>query len=271
MRRPLALPLLFAGVLLSLAACTPAAAPDRTEDGRRLVWSDEFAGSGPPDTTRWAYDTGGHGWGNRELQFYTAGRPANARRADGHLIIEAHREARGDNDYTSARLVTRGRRSWTYGRFEVRARVPSGRGTWPAIWMLGENIDRVGWPRCGEIDIMEHVGYNPDSVFATTHTEAFNHVNGRARSGGLRDTTLETDFHVYAIDWRPDRIDFYYDDRHYHEFRRPAGAGPAEWPFDQPQYLLLNLAVGGAWGGRRGVDSTGWPRRFAVDYVRVYQ
>ncbi len=262
--------LLLLALFINLASCAPPPSV-RTEDGRKLVWSDEFDGDGLPDSSKWTYDTGGHGWGNRELQFYTENRRQNARRENGILIIEAHREDWENRAYTSARLITKGKQSWTKGRFDIRARVPSGRGTWPAVWMLGENIGRVGWPLCGEIDIMEHVGYSPDSLFGTIHTEAFNHVNGKARSGILRDTTLESDFHVYGIDWRDDRIDFYFDGRQYHTFKKVPGAGPEEWPFDLPQYLLLNLAVGGNWGGRRGVDEAIWPRRMEVDYVRIYQ
>lgn len=256
-------------LLLSLtAACQRQ--PQTLQDGRRLVWSDEFDTDGKPDPQRWGYDLGGHGWGNNELQYYTD-TPANARVEDGHLIIEAHRQATGNRAYSSARLVTRNLAEWNRGRIEVRAKLPSGRGTWPAIWMLGNNIDAVGWPACGEIDIMEHVGYEPDSIYGTIHSAAFNHVEGTQRSGAVACTDAEQEFHVYAIDWTAERIDFLLDGRIYHTFRKPPDAGRAEWPFDQPHYLLLNLAAGGNWGGKHGVDTTIWPQRMLVDYVRVYQ
>ena len=258
----------YLSLLAVLAACAAPATP--TPDAPPVVWSDEFDGSGPPDSTKWNYDLGGHGWGNNELQHYTD-RARNVRRENGYLVIEAHREPYADNAYTSARLVTRDRATWNRGRLEVRAQLPSGRGTWPAIWMLGENIGKVGWPHCGEIDIMEHVGYNPDSVFATVHTTAFNHVQGTQVGSATTRPDLESAFHVYALDWRADSLYFSIDDEVYFTFGKTANATNAEWPFDTPHYLLLNLAVGGNWGGREGVDTTIWPQRLLVDWVRVYE
>ena len=260
---------LSAVVLLLCGGCGLLRGPQT--DARLLVWADEFDGHEPPNEAKWTYDLGGKGWGNNELQHYTS-RLENVRLVNGKLLIEARREAYQGNAYTSARLVTRGRASWGPGhRIEVRAKLPRGRGTWPAIWMLGDNIGEVGWPTCGEIDIMEHVGYAPDSLFGTVHTKAFNHMLGTQDGGATRVPGMEGSYHVYAVDWSRDRIHFLVDGRVYHTFTRRPDATVAEWPFDQPHHLLLNLAVGGNWGGRYGVDETIWPQRLLVDWVRVYR
>jgi beta-glucanase (GH16 family) len=238
--------------------------------GYRLVWSDEFNRDGAPDPSHWAYDVGGHGWGNNELQFYTADRRENARVEDGHLVIEARREAWEGLDYTSARLVTKGRGDWTYGRIEVRAQLPSGRGSWPAIWTLGSTTP-LRWPDDGEIDIMEHVGFDQGAVHASIHTRRYNHVDATQRTAATAVPDASTSFHVYVTEWTPDRIDTSIDGRVYFSFAREPNGGRAAWPFDAPQYLLLNVAVGGNWGGQRGVDDTTLPYRFLIDYVRVYQ
>jgi beta-glucanase (GH16 family) len=238
--------------------------------GYRLVWSDEFNREGAPDPSHWAYDVGGHGWGNNELQFYTADRRENARVEDGHLVIEARRETWEGLDYTSARLVTKGRGDWTYGRIEVRAQLPSGRGSWPAIWTLGSTTP-LRWPDDGEIDVMEHVGFDQGAVHASIHTRRYNHVDATQRTATTAVPDASTSFHVYMTEWTPDRIDTSIDGRVYFSFAREPNGGRAAWPFDAPQYLLLNVAVGGNWGGQRGVDDTTLPYRFLVDYVRVYQ
>ncbi len=243
----------------------------------KLVWSDEFEYAGLPDSSRWSYDVGGHGWGNEEEQFYTQARTQNARVEDGFLTIEARREYKEGRPYTSARLVTKGKGDWTYGRFEVRARLPSGRGTWPAIWMLASQ-DVYGqsyWPDNGEIDIMEHVGHDPDVVHATVHTRAYHHSIGTQRSAQLRVPGARDNFHVYSIEWTPEEIRGYVDTTHYYTFKNErlvnAQADFRQWPFDQPFHLVLNLAVGGMWGGAQGVDHAIWPQMMEVDYVRVYQ
>lgn len=240
-----------------------------------LVWSDEFETAGLPDSTRWSYDAGDGcpglcGWGNNELQYYTVQRMENARVEDGRLIIEARREPFRGRNYTSARLVTKGKGDWRYGRMEVRAKLPSGRGTWPAIWMLPTAGAYGGWPASGEIDIMEHVGFVPDSIYGTVHTEAYNHVRGTHRSGAIAVADCESEFHLYAIEWSEEKIDFLIDDWRYFTFRREGSSFEA-WPFDRRFHLLLNIAVGGNWGGQEGVDETIWPQRMEIDYVRVYQ
>ena len=241
----------------------------------RLVWSDEFDYTGLPDPKKWDYDVGGQGWGNKELQFYTARRKENARVEHGHLIIEARKEAWQGNEYTSARLVSRGKGDWTYGRFEVSAKLPSGRGTWPAIWMLSTGWTYGGWPDSGEIDIMEHVGFDPDIIHASVHTRAYHHTINTQKTAQLKVPTARSGFNVYAVEWTPEEIRGYVNDQHYFTFRNErltnASADYRQWPFDKPFHLLLNLAVGGTWGGQRGLDPSIWPKRMEIDYVRVYE
>ncbi|MBL7808816.1 MAG: glycoside hydrolase family 16 protein [Saprospiraceae bacterium] len=242
---------------------------------RKLVWADEFNYPGLPDSTRWGYDSGDGcpgncGWGNNEMEFYTVSRSENARVENGHLIIEARKENMGNKKYTSARMVTKNKGDWRYGRMEVRAKLPKGVGIWPAIWMLPTDWEYGGWPRSGEIDIMEFVGYEPDTLYGTIHTESFNHAKGTQKSAALYSGDLSSAFHVYALEWHPDRLDFYLDNRKYHTFRNN-GKGIDAWPFDQKFHLILNIAVGGNWGGKKGVDDAIFPQQMLVDYVRVYQ
>lgn len=240
----------------------------------RLVWSDEFNVPGLPDSTKWGYDYGNGcpdicGWGNNELQFYTARRAENARVENGLLLIEARREPWQGMDYTSARLVSRHKGDWKYGRFEARLKCPSGRGTWPAFWMLPTDWKYGGWPHSGEIDIMEHVGYKQDTIYATAHTASFTNSKHTENTRGLYVPDAESAFHVYAMEWRPDRMDFFVDDVRYNTFLNLHKTSE-EWPFDQRFHLILNFAVGGNWGATKGVDTAIWPRRMEVDYVRVY-
>lgn len=235
-----------------------------------LVWNDEFDNSGLPDTTRWNYDTGGHGWGNHELQFYTGANPENARVEDGKLIIEARPDSMEGMGYTSARLTTKNKGDWKYGRIEVRAKLPSGVGVWPAIWMLPTENTYGGWPKSGEIDIMEYVGYQPDTIHGTIHCESFNHMKGTQKAGTLPLVEAEEAFHVYSIDWEENRILFKVDDTTYFTFEKESD-NPSDWPFNQPFHLVVNIAVGGSWGGLKGVDRDMFPQTMEVDYVRVYQ
>jgi beta-glucanase (GH16 family) len=235
-----------------------------------LVWSDEFDYTGLPDSKKWSYDVGGHGWGNNELQYYTKERTENARVEGGNLIITARRETMEGREYTSARLVTKNKGDWKYGRIEVKAKLPQGRGIWPAIWMLPTEWKYGDWPASGEIDIMEFVGYEPDRVHGTVHTKSFNHSIGTQKGSSLQLTDLATASHVYAIEWLADKIDFYIDGQRYFTFIN-SNRGFADWPFDQSFHLLLNVAVGGNWGGAQGVDASVYPQQFVIDYVRVYQ
>lgn len=242
-----------------------------------LVFEDNFDVGDRPDPARWRFERGFIR--NREAQFYTD-RPENCRIEDGRLIIEARRErfptGRQNPDgteqfaeYTSASVETLPH-AWTYGFIEVRAKIPSAVGTWPAIWTLGTNRREVGWPACGEIDIMEHVGHDPHRLHGTIHTAAYNHVKGTQRGASFHVDHPENDFHTYAVHWTPDGITFIFDDTPYFHFPNQ-GKTDAEWPFDKPQYLKLNLAIGGAWGGQKGIDDRAFPHRFEIDYVRVYQ
>ncbi len=238
--------------------------------GMKLVWSDEFNYSGLPDSSKWNYDIGGYGWGNNEKQFYTDRDTMNAIVKNGVLSIIARKEKRGNNDYTSARLLTRGKAEWTYGRIEMSAKLPAGRGLWPAGWMLGSNVDVKGWPDCGEIDIMEHVGFKKDSVFGTVHTGAYNHVKGTQRGTTVLIENPYTQFHTFAIDWTPEKMEFLLDGKVYYHFDNEHKTS-AEWPFNEPFFLLLNMAVGGNLGGQKGIDDTVFPAVFEIDYVRVFQ
>ncbi len=245
--------------------------------GWRLVWSDEFDYRGLPDSSKWGYDVGGHGWGNKELQYYTERRKENARVEDGHLIIEARQEKSGGLEYTSARLVSKGKGDWTYGRFEVSAKLPSGRGTWPAIWMLPtpKSYGTLGWPDNGEIDIMEHVGFDPDVVHGSAHTKAYYHSIGTQKTGKIQVPNARTAFNLYSVEWTPKEIRWYVNGKHYFTFSNERTAQPTadykQWPFDKPFHLILNLAVGGEWGGAQGIDKSIWPQRMEIDYVRIYQ
>ena len=250
---------------------TPTPTPRSTIDPSRpwqLVFSDEFDGSGLPDASKWDYEVGM--LRNNEAQYYTRGRIENARVEDGHLVIEARKEAYAGASYTSASLITRNRAQFRYAKVEVRAQIPTGRGTWPAIWMLGTNIATVGWPTCGEIDIMENVGFDPYRIFFTVHTAAYNHVSGTAKGTNVTTSAPWESFHVYAIEWQPDKVDFFLDGTKTFTFANE-GTGVSAWPFDADMYLLVNLAIGGAWGGQQGIDDSLFPQRYLIDYVRVYQ
>lgn len=262
---------LAAGVASEAAAAQPRET-DTSAPGWKLVWSDEFEQDGLPDPANWGYDVGGHGWGNQELQFYTEARKENARVEQGHLIIEARHEPWEDREYTSARLVTRGKHDWREGRFEIRARVPEARGTWPAIWMLPVEwtYGSGHWPDVGEIDIMEHVGHAPGVVHASAHSRDYQWQKGTQRTGTIEVPDATTAFHTYAVEWTADELRGYVDDRLYFAYRNE-GRGWTAWPYDQPFYLILNVAVGGAWGGQKGVDEAAFPQRMEIDYVRVYQ
>lgn len=237
--------------------------------GWKLKWSDEFDDAGLPLTKNWSYDVGGKGWGNNELQYYTEADSANAKVKKGNLLLTALKADQENNHYTSARLVTKNKFDFKYGRVEVRAMLPKGKGLWPAIWALPTNWKYGNWPKSGEIDIMEHVGYEPDSVYGTVHTEKFNHTIGTQVGKGVKINPYEA-YHIYAIEWFKDRIDFYVDDQKYLTFKNN-GKGYGDWPFNQDFHLILNVAVGGNWGGKKGIDESVFPATMKVDYVRVYQ
>lgn len=271
------LPVLLSLLLLCsliLPSAAESAVPEYDPDSLNyeLVWSDEFDTDGLPDPARWGYNTGGNGWGNGEQQYYMA--QGNATVENGILTIEL-REEKKDNStyYSSARMLTKNLGDWLYCKIEARAKLPSGRGTWPAIWMLPTDRVYGDWPASGEIDIMEHVGFDPDVVVQSLHTK---------KNNGGSCITLSTpvpgareEFHVYGMEWLPDRIIFSIDGEQTLIYEKPE---PAEgekasnaWPFDQRMHLLINLAWGGSWGGREGTDKSCLPARLEVDYVHVYQ
>lgn len=232
-----------------------------------LVWSDEFDTPGLPDANKWDYEEGFIR--NRELQYYTKARPENARVEKGMLIIETRKDNFAGYPVTSASLITLNKKTWLYGRIEVRAKLPTGRGMWPAIWMLGPNPGST-WPACGEIDIMEYLGFDPDRIRGYAVTPAYNSVRGTARGKIIEVSAPYKHFHVYAVEWFEDRIDFFVDKTKYFTFRNE-GKGRDTWPFDRPHYLILNAAYGGVEGDRKGVDDSILPQKFVIDYVRVYR
>jgi beta-glucanase (GH16 family) len=249
---------LFLAPVLSMGQCN------------ELVWADEFDQDGLPDSTRWSYNVGGGGWGNSELQYYTDKRPENARVENGKLIIEAIKESFQGSGYTSARLVSKLKGDWLNGTVEARAKLPGGKGAWAAIWMLPTDQSYGSWPASGEIDIMEYVGYDTGKIYGTIHTKAYNHMLG-TQKGGSTLLTDETDtFHVYKMTWTQEKIEFYVDDTKYYTFNNPH-IDYTTWPFDKRFHLIMNLAVGGSWGGSQGVDPAAFPARMEIDYVRVYQ
>jgi beta-glucanase (GH16 family) len=245
--------------------------------GWTLVWSDEFNGtdSSPVDTSKWVLETGGNGWGNDELEYYTA-RPENSFQQGGNLVIKAVQEKYTGQDgvtrdYTSARLKTLGKFSHKYGRFEARIKIPQGQGIWPAFWMMGDDIAKKDWPSCGEIDIMENIGKEPSLVHGTIHGPGYSGDKGIGASYGLpNDQRFADDFHVYAVEWEKKAIRFYVDD-HLYTTRTPAELPKGtKWVYNHPFFLLLNVAVGGGWPGNP--DSTSiFPKTMLVDYVRVYK
>jgi beta-glucanase (GH16 family) len=234
------------------------------------VWADEFEQEGKPDPLKWGYDTGGHGWGNKELQFYTNGDNVNI--ANGILVIEARKEQKDSSHFTSTRLISKNKGDFLYGRFEARARMPKGRGLWPAIWMLPTDWEYGGWPKSGEIDIMEQVGYDPNTIHMSVHTEAYNHTAGTQKTAFTHLPTATDSFHVYRVDWTPHFIKGYIDNVLLFTFlKEKMHSDHKVWPFDKRFHWLLNLAVGGNWGGQKGIDETVFPAKFEIDYVRVFK
>jgi beta-glucanase (GH16 family) len=243
---------------------------DRSKESTwQLEWSDEFNYNGLPDTTKWNYDTGSNGgWGNNELQYYTYREMKNARVENGKLIIEAREEKKDSFNYTSARLITQGKASWQYGKIEVSAKLPKGLGSWPAIWMLADGI-KV-WPDDGEIDIMEHVGFNPGYIHGSIHCKKYYHSIGTQKTDTVYVPDCFSAFHVYSIEWDSIAINIAVDGKTFFTFPNEK-KGYDYWPFDNKMFLILNVAVGGNWGGQKGVDDASLPWQMEIDYVRVYQ
>ncbi|HEX2991078.1 MAG TPA: glycoside hydrolase family 16 protein [Anaerolineales bacterium] len=258
----------------STPAPTPSSTPEPSptpvweRTGWEIVWHDEFDGT-ELSRENWTFDIGGNGWGNQEWQAYTD-RPENVRLENGMLVIEAREEpefVRG-RSYSSARIKTQGLHAWQYGRIEARIKLPYGQGIWPAFWMLGEDLNKKGWPAAGEIDIMEFIGREPDHIYATVHAPGYSGGDGVGSNITVAPDTLRNDFHVYAIEWEENEIRWYFDDRQY--FKLTPEDVPDPWIFDHPFFIILNLAVGGRWPGYPD-DTTVFPQYLVVDYVRVYQ
>ncbi|MBD1393782.1 glycoside hydrolase family 16 protein [Mucilaginibacter glaciei] len=228
-------------------------------------FADEFSVNGAPNTANWTYENGGGGWGNAELEYYT---PANAVVADGKLTITAKKETMGGMEYTSTRIVSKGLQLAKYGRVEVKARLPKGTGIWPAIWMMPQDSKYGNWPNSGEIDIMEMVGFDPGNVHFTVHNQTYFGANGQG--GAKVISSFNTDFHVYRVDWTPYALRGYIDGDLIYTYTNN-GKGPATYPYDQNFFLILNVAVGGSWGGTKGVDNTIFPAAMDVDYVHFYK
>ena len=257
------LPLVVAGLCILLACGVQASEWE-------LVWSDEFDYQGLPDKAKWDYEEGFVR--NHESQYYTRARLENARVENGMLVIECRKEHFTPAnhlpvEYTSASLVTRNKASWQYGRIEVRAKLPQGKGVWPAIWTLGTNISKISWPACGEIDIMEFVGKEPKNIHGTIHYA----VDGKHQSDGgkLEADKPYGDFHVYAVEWDTNRIDFFFDGKIYHTVLIEKAGKGEDNPFRKPHYLLINFALGGSWGGP--IDETIFPQKYLIKYVRIYK
>ena len=255
----------------------PAPPPPPTASGWTFVWSDEFSGAdgSAPDSSKWTYDTGGKGWGNSELECYT-NRLRNAQIKGGNLVITAQKENFTYSDgvasnYTSARLKTQGLFSQAYGRFEARIKIPAGQGMWPAFWMLGNDISTVGWPKCGEIDIMENIGKEPGTVHGSLHGPGTTSRTSDATSifSLPAGQNFADDFHLYAVEWEPGTVRFYVDSNLYATFTQSQWPAGGTWVFDHPFFVILNVAVGGNWPGSPD-STTVFPQQMLVDYVRVY-
>ncbi len=259
------------GVAFAVGTFTISCNPDDTQVVAKfdiITMQDEFDIEGAPNDKIWGYDigTGTNGWGNNELQHYTD-RSSNVEVKDGMLKITAVKEAYEGAAYTSARLLTKGKFDQKYGRFEARIKLPWGQGMWPAFWLLGADFDTAGWPHCGEIDIMENRGAEPTTVSGTVHGPGYSAGNSVGKEFSLTSDRFDTGFHIFGIEWGEDYINYYVDDVLYNQIT-PADVN-GEWVFDQPFFIIINLAVGGNFGGPPN-DATVFPQEMLVDYVRVY-
>ena len=247
-----------------------------------LIWNDEFNADGLPDSSKWHYEKGYVR--NGEAQRYQEGNSENSRVKNGYLIIESHYQPskkpqsvwqylfdeQPKDSYTSASLTTEHIPGFGNGRIDVRAKLPQGRGVWPAVWLLGSNIQEVGWPMSGEIDIVEYVGFDSNKVHSAIHTDARNHKKGNALNASLIVDKLSDEFHIYSVERTSERVDFYVDNILHFSYHKEDNS-VSSWPFDEPMYLIINLAIGGGWGGKKGIDNTIFPQQFLIDYVRVYK
>lgn len=258
--------------LMSLTACE--SDKEQKTDARnwQLTWSDEFEGAAgqSPDASKWTYDigTGSNGWGNQELQYYTDRTQNVAMDGNGNLVITALRESYNGSQYTSARIKTKGLFSQAYGRYEARLKTPYGQGLWPAFWLLGSNIDEVSWPNCGEIDVMELRGQLPSIINGTIHGPGYSGGNAISGSYALENDRFDTGFHIFAVEWDAQKIDFFVDGFLYKRIGK--NQVPGDWVYDHPFFMILNIAVGGNYVGFPN-NGTPFPQTMTIDYVRVYQ
>ncbi len=274
----------FLLLLLMISSCTTSHKTLAKKKNYQLVWSDEFNTDGQPDPSKWGYEIGFIR--AAELGYYTK-RSKNVRVEDGNLIIQSHKETLVNNTppfferpdyvderdsayYTSASMTTRNIVDWKYAKIEIKAKLPQGRGIWPAFWMLGRNWGETPWPECGEIDIMEHVGFDPSVIHGTIHTKAYNHVLKTQLGKTIKINKPYDEYHIYGLEWTPEKIDFLLDGVVYNSITNEHKT-TAEWAFDQAFHLKFNVAVGGGWGGMKGIDDDIFPQKMVVDYVRVYQ
>ncbi len=264
-RRGASAPLLVLCVL-----CATAPSPLAIAQDRQLIWSDEFNGApgSPPDPAKWVYELGGRGWGNHELEVYTDSRANSHLDGRGHLVIRALEATSGE--FTSARLKTQGRFDFAYGRAEARIRIPYGQGIWPAFWMLGVDVKSKGWPACGEIDIMENIGREPDIVYGTVHGPGYSGKESIGKSFQLSSGRFADEYHIFAVEWTPDRLEFQADGQTYQTVTPATLPAGAKWVYDHPFFLILNLAIGGSWPGNPD-QTTRFPQTMLIDYVRVYR
>lgn len=264
--------ILFSLILLTGCHSVRSGKNAENNDPYQLVWQDEFDYQGLPDPGLWYYDTIGNeaGWGNHEAQFYTYARKENAHVDSGVLTIIARKENYKGKEYTSARLVSKA--DWKYGRIEVNAKLPEGVGTWSAIWMMpaGWSFTDGNWPDIGEIDIMEHVGHDPGIVHASAHSKDYQWQKGTQKTATVFISDASESFHSYILDWTPEVLKGYVDDSLYFAYQNE-GRGESKWPYDKPFYLIMNIAVGGAWGSMQGIDDDAFTQKMEVDYVRIYQ
>jgi beta-glucanase (GH16 family) len=234
----------------------------------KLLWQDNFDQDGFLDPDIWTIETGGSGFGNNEAQFYT-NQEKNIFVKDHMLHIQAHKENYENRNYTSGKLVTYQKKHIKYGRIEVEAKLPKGKGTWPAIWLLGENKKETGWPLCGEIDLIEHIGRRPGQFHFSLHTKSFNHKNNNHLTYVYEDLSLLDGFQVFSIEWDEKQISFYINNRQMATFKKSKNATVEDWPYDQPFYLIINLAIGGHWGG--DIDDNIFPVELNIKSVKVYE
>lgn len=267
---------LFVGIVLLISACDSRkvnkSIQNKEKEEYQLIWWDEFDYTGLPDSTKWTYDTEGNadGWGNREAQYYTKAEKENAWVENGVLTITALKEQFGGKEYTSARLNSKA--NWLHGRIEVNAKLPKGRGTWSAIWMMPKDwtYHDGNWPNIGEIDIMEHVGHNLGTIHASAHSKDYQWQKNTQQTSTIKIADVDEKFHSYILEWTPELMKAYVDDQLYFEYKNE-GLGKSKWPYVKPFYLILNLAIGGAWGSGEGIDDGAFPQTMEIDYVRIYQ